>query len=104
MGDLHDPVKILARRFASLPPLARMNIAERLLRWRDEESASKADAQHPRDRSYKRGLSLLELFWNEVEAAHDDGLYPTNPFTEEQSRVFRYPPLAGSSGQRPVHT
>ena len=69
MNELNDPVKRLVRRFISLPPHARLRIAGNLLHRRDGQSERPA-----------RGKSLLEEFWDEVEAAHGDGLYPTNPF------------------------
>lgn len=75
MNPLNDPVKKLVRRFVSLPPHARLKVAGSLLRWRDEQSAR---AETPGGRA--RAKSFLEQFWDEVEAAHDDGLYPTNPF------------------------
>ena len=65
MNQLNDPVKRLVRRFVSLPPDARVRIAGNLLRRHDGP---------------QRGKSFLEEFWNEVEAAHGDGLYPVNPF------------------------
>ncbi len=68
VNQLNDPVKKLVRRFISLPPQARLRIAGNLLRWRDEHERT------------ARSKSFLEQFWDEVEAAHGDGLYPTNPF------------------------
>ena len=65
MNHLNDPVKRLVRRFVSLPPHARLKIAGSLLRRHDGP---------------RRGASFLEEFWDEVEAAHGDGLYTTNPF------------------------
>ena len=65
MNQLNDPVKRLVRRFVSLPPHARLKIAGNLLRRHDAPP---------------RGKGLLEEFWDEVEAAHADGLYPVNPF------------------------
>lgn len=63
MNQLNDPVKILVRRFVGLPPHARLKIAGSLL-GRDGGGSK----------------SFLEEFWDEVEAAHGDGLYPVNPF------------------------
>lgn len=68
MNQLNDPVKRLVRRFVSLPPHARLKIAGSLLRWRDEQERT------------ARSRSFLAQFWDEVEAAHGDGLYPVNPF------------------------
>ena len=89
MNDLNDPVKRLVRRFVSLPPSARLKIAGSLLRWRDEQERA------------ARSKSFLEQFWDEVEAAHGDGLYQTNPFAHRpaprgalnlpQQRLVRLP-------------
>lgn len=68
MNHLNDPVKKLVRRFVTLPPNARLKIAGSLLSFRDEQERA------------ARPKSFLEQFWDEVEAAHGDGLYPTNPF------------------------
>ncbi|HWS98780.1 MAG TPA: hypothetical protein VN256_00815 [Pyrinomonadaceae bacterium] len=68
MNHLNDPVKRLVRRFVSLPPNARLRVAGNLLRWRDESEPT------------ARSKSFLEQFWDEVEAAHGDGLYTANPF------------------------
>ena len=65
MNQLEDPVKRLVRRFVSLPAHARLKIAGGLLR---------------RHEGTQRGQSFLADFWDEVEAAHGDGLYPVNPF------------------------
>jgi hypothetical protein len=77
-----DPVKILARRFVSLPPLVRMKIAEKLLRWREENQEAESSHQQP-TLARPRRKSLLEQFWDEVEAAHDDELFPSNPFADQ---------------------
>jgi hypothetical protein len=69
MNQLNDPVKRLVRRFVSLPPNARLKVAGSLLRWRDEQ-----------ERTARAAQGFLEQFWDEVEAAHGDGLYPVNPF------------------------
>jgi hypothetical protein len=65
VNQLEDPVKRLVRRFVSLPAHARLKIAGGLLR---------------RHEGTQRGQSFLADFWDEVEAAHGDGLYPSNPF------------------------
>lgn len=80
-NNLNDPVKILARRFASLPTIARLEVAERLLRWREDHQALNEDHCAA---SYAHKTSLLEQFWDEVERAHDDGLYPMNPFIDHR--------------------
>ena len=82
-NNLNDPVKILARRFASLPASVRLKIAERLLRWREDHQASNTVEDHSVS-SCAPKTSLLEQFWDEVERAHDDGLYPTNPFADQR--------------------
>ena len=35
-----------------------------------------------------RNKSFMEQFWDEVEAAHNDGLYRLNPFSEQEARPF----------------
>ena len=55
-----DPIKTLASRFVSLPCCVRMEVARRLLIWRDENQNS--------------------------EQTHNDGLYPRNPFAVENLR------------------
>ncbi len=90
MRSTIDPIKLLASRFASLPPLVRMKITERLLRWRDEnQEAKEAEKQRVPDACCRR-KSLVEQFWDEVEAAHGDGLYPTNPFADERPRLLPF--------------
>lgn len=89
MRSSFDPVKILARRFVSLPPLVRMKIAEKLLNRRDENQ--EATDKHLRAVCFvPRRKSLLEQFWDEVEAAHGDELFPSNPFAEETQSSSLY--------------
>jgi hypothetical protein len=83
-----NPVKILAGRFASLPPLVRMEISARLLRLRDENSQPEEYDKHSSACSGVQPKSLIEEFWDEVEAAHDDGLYPTNPFAPARAPLL----------------
>ena len=84
MSSLTDPVKILARRYAALPPRVRLAIAEKMLRWRDEEAKT---ATEPQDSHGARRKSLLEQFWDEVEQAHGDDLYVANPFADESPQA-----------------
>jgi hypothetical protein len=83
MNSLNDPVKILARRFVSLPSQVRMEVAGRALRWREEHEVLQEGEERRVHGRRARRKSFLERFWAEVEAAHGDGLYPTNPFAEE---------------------
>lgn len=76
VNQLNDPVKRLVRRFVSLPPHARLKVAGSLLRWRDEQERA------------ARAKSFLEQFWDEVEAAHGDGLYPVNPFARRHDAPY----------------
>lgn len=69
MNHLNDPVERLVRRYVSLPPNVRLRIAGSLLRLRDEQ-----------EQTARAAKGFLEQFWDEVEAAHGDGLYPVNPF------------------------
>jgi hypothetical protein len=78
MDNLNDPVKLLARRFVNLPPHVRLGISGRLLRLRGEDDTLKQGGKTHVRCSGRR--SFLEQFWDEVEAAHGDGLYPANPF------------------------
>jgi hypothetical protein len=79
-----DPIKTLASRFLSLPYLVRMEVAGRLLRWRDEDcQPEKAPGVAPNG---QRRKSFMEQFWDEVEQTHDDGLHQRNPFAEEKFR------------------
>ena len=85
MSSLTDPVKILARRFAALPPRVRLAIAEKMLRWRDEESKEASTPPYP---CGPRRKSLLEQFWEEVEQAHGDQVYQDNPFADERQQTI----------------
>lgn len=86
MSNSTGSIKLLARRFVSLPPDVRTKVAARLLRWREEnQETMESEAHRPPDDRPRR-KSLLEQFWDEVEAAHDDGLYPVNPFADERSQ------------------
>lgn len=78
MDNLNDPVKLLARRFVSLPPQVRLTISGKLLRLQGEDEAVKQSGNARACRNTRK--TLLEQFWDEVEAAHGDGLYPANPF------------------------
>ncbi|HEX7997280.1 MAG TPA: hypothetical protein VF528_02595 [Pyrinomonadaceae bacterium] len=90
MRSTVDPIKLLARRFASLPPLVRIKITEKLLRWRDENQEAQAADKQSFSCSSSRRKSMVEQFWDEVEAAHGDGLYPTNPFSDERSQLLPF--------------
>jgi hypothetical protein len=93
-----NPVKILARRFASLPPLVRMEISARLLRRRDENPQPKEKDNQQAACSGTEQKSLLEEFWDEVEAAHGDELYQTNPFAPSRQPLL----LCAVKGQPPA--
>ena len=67
MSSSINPIKALANRFVSLPPLVRMNVTRTLL----EIYTSGAS-----------GKSFLEQFWDEVEKAHGYSGDAVNPFTE----------------------
>lgn len=83
MSNARNSIRILAARFVNLPPRIRVEVGARLLRLQDEKEASKV-VQPRRDISSRaKQKSLLEQFWDEVEAAHGDGLHRTNPFAEE---------------------
>ena len=89
MKSKNDAIKILARRFVSLPPHIRMKVGEKLLRWREENQAL---TEFEKQRcSCAPEKSFLEQFWDEVEAAHNDGSYPVNPFSDGLVRPVFYP-------------
>ena len=92
MRALIDPVKILARRYASLPAHIRLKIAEKLLKQRDENQAVRPSESccHSCGADSARRKSLLEQFWDEVEEAHNDDLYPVNPFAIERPQPVFY--------------
>lgn len=102
MGGLIDPIKILAGRFVSLSPIVRMEVTGKLLRWREENQQTKQGEQHLIACSCLRRKSFLEQFWDEVEAAHDDGLYSSNPFADDARRLLPYG-LRDGSEQRMAH-
>ena len=60
-----NPIKALANRFVSLPPLVRMRVTKTLLEIYTSGSSEK---------------SFLEVFWDEVEKAHGDHSNGVNPF------------------------
>jgi hypothetical protein len=80
MINASNSIKTIVRRFVSLPPQARMEIAAKLLRWRDEDDRSKEVDEESLFSGARTGF--LERFWDEVEAAHADGLYTVNPFAQ----------------------
>ncbi|HEX8844409.1 MAG TPA: hypothetical protein VF791_07185 [Pyrinomonadaceae bacterium] len=86
MKGLNNPAKILARRFVSLPTSVRVEIAGRLLRLCDENQSTE-DVEGPALFRAKRDQSFLAQFWDEVERAHGDNLYPANPFDESRARI-----------------
>jgi hypothetical protein len=100
VNHLEDPVKRLVRRFVSLPPNVRVRVAANLLRWRDEHEQSER-VEGRQGGGGPRGKSFLEQFWDEVEAAHGDGLFQTNPFAEESPGLGA--DAARRAGQGLVH-
>jgi hypothetical protein len=90
MINSNNSIKTIVRRFVSLPPHVRMELAARLLRWRDE--TSKQAESNKEDLLSLAGArtSFLERFWDEVEAAHADGLYTVNPFAARGAHTVLY--------------
>jgi hypothetical protein len=76
---MRDPIKTLVSRYASLPYFLRLEVAKRLLTWRDEGQGLNNNGTK----------SFVEQFWDEVEKTHNDGLYPRNPFRKDKMR-FSY--------------
>jgi hypothetical protein len=90
MINSNNSIKTIVRRFVSLPPQARMELAARLLRWRDENSESE-ESKTENSLSFEGArASFLERFWDEVEAAHADGLYTVNPFADRSTQTVLY--------------
>ena len=85
MRSLTNPVKALAQRFVSLPPLMRMKLTKKLLELYSSDQAT--------------GKNFLEQFWDEVEEAHGDHLHTVNPFREEKEAKLRIK-AAGETDER----
>jgi hypothetical protein len=84
MNNSMNPIKALAHRFVSLPPLARMKVSKRLLELYSSEQAGREVEQTGVSSSRTLRKSFLEQFWDEVEQAHGDHPEAVNPFTEER--------------------
>ncbi len=80
--------------------MVRMKITEKLLRWRDENQEADRQAL---SRSCARRKSMVEQFWDEVEAAHGDGLYPVNPFSDERSQLLPFALKDGPQQRCPAY-
>jgi hypothetical protein len=89
MGNAKDAIRILARRFVSLSPAVRVQVAARLLRF-GEEGRTCATGRQSISSTGARSKSFMEQFWDEVEAAHGDGLYSSNPFKGKEARPALY--------------
>ena len=79
-----NPIKALAHRFVSLPPLVRMKVTKKLLELYSSDQAAREAGQSNDSSHPVSGKSFLEQFWDEVEDAHGDNLQAVNPFTEER--------------------
>jgi hypothetical protein len=88
MGNSKDAIRILARRFVSLSPAVRVQIAAKLLRFEEESRTQQETFRQRVSLTDVPKKSFMEQFWDEVEAAHGDGLYRSNPFSEEEARPF----------------
>lgn len=86
MNSSMNPIKALAHRFVSLPPLVRMTVSKRLLELYSSEQASREVGKSGDSSSLTLRKSFLEQFWDEVEQAHGDHPGAINPFTEENRR------------------
>lgn len=85
-----DAIRILARRFVSLSPPLRVRVAAKLLRSGEESQTRKETVKQDVSVNDTRKKNFLEQFWDEVEAAHNDGLYRSNPFSEQEARPNLY--------------
>lgn len=90
MSSSKDAIKILARRFVSLSPPVRAQVAAKMLRSSEDSQTQKASEKQMLSLNGARKKSFLEQFWDEVEAAHGDGLYRSNPFAEKALRPVLY--------------
>lgn len=86
MNNSINPIKALAHRFVSLPPLVRMTVSKRLLELYSSEQASGEVGKSVGPCSRTLRKSFLEQFWDVVEEAHGDHPDAINPFTEERRR------------------
>jgi|ERR1044071_108038 hypothetical protein len=84
MNSSINPIKALAHRFVSLPPLVRMQVSKRLLELHSSEQASVEVEPSINMNSRTVKKSFLEQFWDVVEQAHGDHPDAVNPFTEER--------------------
>lgn len=84
MNGTMNPIKALAQRYASLPPLVRMKVTKRLLELYSSEQASREVERSGETCSQTLSKSFIEQFWDEVEQAHGDRTHAVNPFTEER--------------------
>lgn len=84
MSSSINPIKALAHRFVSLPPVVRMKVSKRLLELYSSEQASGEVGKSGGLCSRTSRKSFLEQFWDEVEQAHGDHPGAVNPFTEER--------------------
>lgn len=84
MNSSINPIKALAHRYVSLPPLVRMQVSKRLLElYSSEQSSEKVESPSNLNRGAVK-KSFLEQFWDVVEEAHGDHPDAVNPFTEER--------------------
>jgi hypothetical protein len=84
MNSSINPIKALAHRYVSLPPLVRMQVSKRLLElYSSEQASGKVEPSSSMNRRTVK-KSFLEQFWDVVEEAHGDHLDAVNPFTEER--------------------
>lgn len=90
MINSNNPIKTVVRRFVSLPPQLRMEIAAKLLRWRDENTGSEEVKEESMLSFSGARANFLERFWDEVETAHADGLYTVNPFANGGAQIALY--------------
>jgi VanZ family protein len=79
-----NPIKALAHRFVSLPPLVRMRVTKKLLELYSSDQAAREAGQFKGSSRSLPGKSFLEQFWDEVENAHGDRPLAVNPFTQER--------------------
>ena len=76
----NNPSRILTYRFFTLSHLTRMRIVTKLNLYRDEDEGLQDFELFQRVFERARKENQTHLLWDEVENAHADGLYNTNPY------------------------
>ncbi len=76
----------LAYRFYSLPYDARIDVAQGLHLFREDDEGLQDSELFNRLLLRAKQENLLGDLWDEVQKAHGDNLYSDNPFRDEQTK------------------